>query len=469
MSGRARSTSTLTTLASTFCPATTSTTNTSIVRTEGRRSCDSATAAATTMTTTVLPSCVIARSTDVEKSVAFVAPHVAKPRSTRARPGVRTHHPEQDADRDRADDDGGERNGQEKSGRHLRIDTCAHERAHRRVGFDLAADDGAGSARRGRDRRPASGGPQPRRPRRPPMPRPPEPARSPSKGLPNVQSVKPKCMQTPSTAAGAVGVASQPTRARPSSQPDARTQATPARPVRSRTGRSRRASGRATRRPPAAGRRGADDVRRLRRTEHRDDRSRPDPDEDRLRRVFGLGCRGQPLVRAPADRDVERPLQLRVARRRQRSPSSVSRRWSCSSSAVRRCWREIGFLVIALVLEVVGVRDGRVPRRSCSPAGGASRRCAAHVELPVGAHRRRRRALRRVGTDRDGTRPQSRSCGRSRGSSRSSPRCSSPARASTAACISRATSRAARCSVVRASPSRCSWSVPPWPSLAVGR
>ena len=86
MSGRARSTSTLTTLAITFCPATTSTTNTSIMRTEGRRSCDRATAAATTMTTTVLPSCVIARNTDVEKSVAFVAPHVARPRSTRAGP-----------------------------------------------------------------------------------------------------------------------------------------------------------------------------------------------------------------------------------------------------------------------------------------------------------------------------------------------------------------------------------------------
>ena len=53
------------------------------------------------------------------------------------------------------------------------------------------------------------------------------------RGLPNVQSVKPKCMQTPSTAAGAVGVASQPTRARPSSQVHERDRRLP---VRSGTG-----------------------------------------------------------------------------------------------------------------------------------------------------------------------------------------------------------------------------------------
>ena len=222
MSGRARSTSTLTTLASTFCPTTTSTTNTSIMRTEGRRSCDRATTAATTITTTVLPSCVIARNTDVEKSVAFVAPHVARPRSTTRGAGVRTHHPEQDADRDRADDDGGQRNGEEESGRHLRIDPCAHERAHRPRGprprgaprrWSARGEAGSAAGQRRTAAETAA------------------PAATATttrtstitiRGLPNVQSVKPKCMQTPSTAAGAVGVASQPTRARRSSQSDAR-------------------------------------------------------------------------------------------------------------------------------------------------------------------------------------------------------------------------------------------------------
>ena len=75
-----------------------------------------------------------------------------------------------------------------------------------------------------------------------------------------------------------------------------------------------------------------------------------------------------------------------------------------------------------------------------------SRRCATHVELSVGAHGRRRRALRRIGTDRDGTPPQSHRAGNRVDGRGARTRCSWRSLVSTAACTSRPTWRAACCS-----------------------
>ena len=70
MSGRARSTRTFTRFAIRFCPPITSTKNTGSMRVGMRRYSISPTTTATTMTPGVLPNCVIARSTEVERSVA---------------------------------------------------------------------------------------------------------------------------------------------------------------------------------------------------------------------------------------------------------------------------------------------------------------------------------------------------------------------------------------------------------------
>ena len=168
--------------------------------------------------TTVLPSCV----TDAQDRRGEVGRVRRTPRREAVvdacEPGVFAHHPEQHADCDRAGDDDSGRHRQQQTRRELRVDTRAHERAQLRMGFDFVADDRARGARR----RGICGGPAPdgrgdqRRPR--PGRRPAEPGQPRTKGLPIVQSVKPELMQTPSTAAGAVGVASRPTRVDPASE-----------------------------------------------------------------------------------------------------------------------------------------------------------------------------------------------------------------------------------------------------------
>ena len=182
----------------TFCPATTSTRNTSIVRTEGRRSCDSATAAATTTTTTRAPE-LRDRAQHRRGEVGRVRRAPRREAAIDAREaGVRTHHPEQDADRDRADDD--ERRAQRSAA--VRSSTCGSTRARTNVrtvacGFDLAADDGARRARRGRIRgRPAEDRGCDGRAGAP-VPRPRGRARPPYRCLPNVQSVKPRMYANP--------------------------------------------------------------------------------------------------------------------------------------------------------------------------------------------------------------------------------------------------------------------------------
>ena len=217
MSGRARSTSTLTRLAMTFCPPTTSTRNTSIDARRQAPELDSATtAAATTMTTTRAPELRdraqhrrgevgrVGRAPRREAAIDAREAGVARAPSRtgrRPRPRRRRRRPAQRSAAVRS----------RPADRRARARTCAPSHGPRPRGGrpqwsraarpDPRPASGATAADDGRAGAPAR--------------RPPGRARPPSRGLPNVESVKPKCMQTPSTAAGAVGVASQPTRARP--------------------------------------------------------------------------------------------------------------------------------------------------------------------------------------------------------------------------------------------------------------
>ena len=295
MSGRARSTSAFTTLVITFCPATTSTRNTSIARTDGRRSSSSADGDGDHDDDHRAPE-LRDRAQDRRGEVGRVRRAPRREAVVDAREsGVLAHHPEQHADRDRAGDDDSGRDRQQQTRRELRIDACAHERAQLRMRFDFVADDRArGARRRGICGRPAPDG-RGDEPRRRPARRPARTRTTTYERFANRSIGETRTHANPVDGRGrrGGGFAANPGRSR-LGHSDARA----ARSLRSRPpgGAAEQLAGHLERRHPVDG--GGDrDRRGLRRAHRRDGRARPVPDEDRLRRVFGLGCRGQSLVR----------------------------------------------------------------------------------------------------------------------------------------------------------------------------
>ena len=233
-------------------------------------------------------------------------------------PGVFAHHPEQHADCDRAgDDDSGRRPSATNPVASCGSTRRAHERAQLRMGFDFVADDRTRGARATRDLQRASAG----RPRRPATPA--TRATTSRTRTTTYERFANRSIGETRTHANPVdgrgrrggGLAANPSRSRLGNC-DARA----ARSLRPTTRRRRRAARRVARASPS-GRRGRDrDSCGLRRAHHGDGRARLVPHEDRLRRIFRMGCRGQPVVRPPARHDLERSHARTARRSPTRSP-----------------------------------------------------------------------------------------------------------------------------------------------------